>query len=56
MNKNELIEFLKENLTVRVDTTYWTCPNERKITISLENEEICSTTFDVADKPEYDDH
>ncbi len=56
MNKDELIEYLKDNLTISVESGNWISPNERTIILSLDGQQICQASFDIADQDEYCDY
>ena len=50
----QLKEYLRNNLTVSVESGYFTDPNTRVVTLSLDGEEFSRASFDVVQKPEYE--
>ena len=55
MNEEELINFLKENLKLEIKYTGYNSnyDDTYKISISLKDEELCSTSFRINDYNEF---
>lgn len=51
---NDLVDFLKENLSLKLERGDFTDPNNRRISISLGKHLISSVDFDVVQKREYE--
>lgn len=52
--KEDIIEWLKEEMTIQVDSGGFTDPNSREISIFIGDQKITSVYFDVVQKPEYE--
>ena len=54
MNEQELKRYLSENLRIHVKEGGFTDPNNRRVSITLDGEEIAFDYFDVVQKSEYE--
>jgi hypothetical protein len=51
---DELLDYLKSNLSIEIENGDFIDPNRRWIILKLDNEQISSASFDVVQKPEYE--
>lgn len=49
-----VLEVLRAHLQIRVTSGGFTDPNSRTIKVLLGNKEVCSGSFDVSPRPEYE--
>lgn len=54
MDEQDLKKFLVDNLRVHVSSGNFTDPNSRKVSLTLDGEEIAYDYFDVVQKSEYE--
>lgn len=54
ISTEELIDLLKNLLTVSVSRSHWTDPNERILTVKIGTEVVAETSFNVVQQPEYE--
>ena len=50
INKNELKEYLKKNLSISIEDELWNSRRTIRVNLELEGEEISADTFDVWSK------
>lgn len=53
--KDVVRDLLRAELRIDADRGDFTMPNDRTVKLMLDDEEVSSTTIDVADKPEYEE-